>query len=107
MGIAKAKTVLNAEPDFKDADWRVAVSATGKFWQLDNQMVTSASQKAEASTFRLERQVDGSYKIKVDADGQYLHVNGLGDQLLSTRYQTNDDYSKFFLEGPDAADGLY
>ncbi|MCB0641138.1 MAG: RICIN domain-containing protein, partial [Phaeodactylibacter sp.] len=43
--------------------------------------------------------------IKVVADGRYLHHDGLGDKLLSTRYQPNDDYTRFYLE-PES-DGSY
>eukprot|EP00812_Abedinium_dasypus_P012117 NODE_5646_length_565_cov_263.027451.p1 GENE.NODE_5646_length_565_cov_263.027451~~NODE_5646_length_565_cov_263.027451.p1 ORF type:complete len:147 (+),score=31.30 NODE_5646_length_565_cov_263.027451:3-443(+) len=40
----------------------------------------------------------GSYRIQTKADGLYWHENGLGDKLLSTRFQPNDDYTRFFFE---------
>ncbi|NEO94642.1 RICIN domain-containing protein [Moorena sp. SIO3I6] len=41
--------------------------------------------------------LSGEYRIQVVADNSYLHENGLGDKLVSTRYQPNDDYTKFIL----------
>ncbi|HCS54031.1 MAG TPA: hypothetical protein DIW81_21000 [Planctomycetaceae bacterium] len=51
--------------------------------------------------------LDGVYRIKVKQSGRLLHVNGdaSGDQLASTRIQSDDDYVKF--EVKSNADGTY
>lgn len=40
----------------------------------------------------------GTYQIRSKADKAMLHLNGLGDRLVSTRWQPNDDYVRFILE---------
>jgi hypothetical protein len=40
----------------------------------------------------------GTYLIRSKADNAMLHLNGLGDRLVSTRWQPNDDYVRFILE---------
>jgi hypothetical protein len=39
-----------------------------------------------------------TYQIQVKADGRYLHEDGYGDKLVSTRYQPNDDFTKFIFQ---------
>ena len=39
----------------------------------------------------------GYYKIKVKATKTYWHEDGLGDKLVSTRHQSNDDFAVFKL----------
>ena len=36
--------------------------------------------------------------MRVKADNTYLHVDGSGDKLVSTRYQANDDFTRFRLK---------
>jgi hypothetical protein len=40
----------------------------------------------------------GTYQLRSKADKAILHLNGLGDRLVSTRWQPNDDYVRFILE---------
>ena len=47
----------------------------------------------------------GEYRIQVEATKLYLHEDGHGDRLLSTRHQPNDDFTRFILE--KQADGSY
>merc|ERR1712139_339542 len=77
------------------------MGADGKLWRAndnDDKIVSAGDMSDDYSVFVFEKQVDGSYRIRVNADGQYLHVDGLGDELLSTRYQSDDEYTRFFLE---------
>ena len=46
-----------------------------------------------------------TYQIKVKGSGRYLHEDGGGDKLVSTRYQPNDDFTKFIFERQ--SDGSY
>jgi hypothetical protein len=107
--IAMAKVALSTNRELPAAERTISVRATGKLWRADDDgdsMVTTVTKEDDFSIFILERQVDGSYRIRVKADGKYLHLHGTGDQLLSTRYQPDDDYTRFFFEGPDA-NGLW
>jgi hypothetical protein len=42
--------------------------------------------------------VCGTYQIRTLADKQWLHLHGMGDKLLSTRFQAADDSVRFVLE---------
>lgn len=104
--IDMAKNALSRDRELSSAERIITVRATDKLWRAnddsDDIVAATSSEKDDFSTFILEHQVDGSYRIRVKGDGQYLHVDGQGDQLLSTRYHVDDDYTRFFLEGPDA-----
>lgn len=47
----------------------------------------------------------GIWQILVAATGRMLHVDGLGDRLVSTRYQPDDEYTEFRFVPQD--DGSY
>lgn len=53
----------------------------------------------------VEDDLSGTYRIQVVASGLYWHEDGGGDQLVSTRYQPDDDFTHFVLE--KQADGSY
>jgi len=46
-----------------------------------------------------------TYRIRAKATGRYLHEDGNGDRLVSTRYQPDDDFTRFTIE--DAGEGTY
>jgi len=45
------------------------------------------------------------YRIRAKANNQYWHLNFGGDNLLSTRIQSNDDFARFIVVG--SGDGAY
>jgi hypothetical protein len=47
----------------------------------------------------------GAHRLQVVGNGRHLHLNGLGDRLVSTRFVANDDWVVFDLE--PQADGSY
>jgi hypothetical protein len=49
--------------------------------------------------------LNGEYRIRVMANGLFWHEDGNGDRKLSTRWQPNDDFTRFILEAQ--ADGSY
>jgi hypothetical protein len=49
--------------------------------------------------------LNGEYRIRVMASGLFWHEDGNGDRKLSTRWQPNDDFTRFILEAQ--ADGSY
>jgi len=49
--------------------------------------------------------LSGEYRIQVMGNGLFWHEDGNGDRKLSTRYQPNDDFTRFILEMQ--ADGSY
>jgi hypothetical protein len=49
--------------------------------------------------------LSGTYRIQVKATGQFWHEDGGGDRLISTRWQPDDDFTRFILERQ--ADGSY
>ncbi len=57
------------------------------------------------SQLSLAQDYSGEYQIQVKATGQYLHVDGNNDKLLSTRYQPDDDFTLFIFE--KQTDGSY
>merc|ERR1712166_1111028 len=96
-----ARKVLSTERDIAPTERYISVKADGKLWRAnddDDKIVSAGDTRDDYSVFVFEQQVDGSYRIRVKADGQYLHVDGLGDELLSTRYQSDDEYTRFFVE---------
>lgn len=106
--IAMARKVLSTERDIAPTERHISVKADGKLWRAnddDDKIVSAGDTSDDYSIFVFEEQVDGSYRIRVKADGQYLHVDGLGDELLSTRFQSGDEYTRFFLES--LSDGLW
>ena len=40
----------------------------------------------------------GTYRVKVKGDNRYWHEDGLGDKLVTTRYQPSDDFTWFTFE---------
>ena len=38
------------------------------------------------------------YRIKLKSSNEYWHCDGGADKLLSTRYQANDDFTRFIFE---------
>ncbi|MCA9540759.1 MAG: hypothetical protein KC620_17790 [Myxococcales bacterium] len=55
------------------------------------------------SQFQVERQGDGTIRIRGRASGRWLHANDGGDHLVSSRFQPQDAYTRFFV---DAVPGL-
>jgi len=49
--------------------------------------------------------LNGEYRIRVEANGLFWHEDGNGDRKLSTRWQPNDDFTRFILEAQ--SDGSY
>lgn len=48
--------------------------------------------------------LSGEYRIRVMANGLFWHEDGNGDRKLSTRWQPNDDFTRFILEAqPDGS----
>ncbi|MEM9304576.1 MAG: hypothetical protein AAGE01_20865 [Pseudomonadota bacterium] len=47
---------------------------------------------------------DGVYRLRTEASLSFWHEDGFGDRLVSTRFQTDDAFSRFVLE--DRGDGL-
>lgn len=48
--------------------------------------------------------LNGEYRIRVKATNRYLHEDGWGDKLVSTRHQVDDDFTRFFFESePDGS----
>ena len=98
-----------------DGSYTITVEATGN-WLYSNceldQLVYAdepswADENGEIDpfgSFFFEQEPDGSYRIRVKSSGNYLHANDdtswedYPDQLLSTRYQLVDDYSRFVLK---------
>ncbi len=66
---------------------KYSVPVNGNFQQLVD----------DTYLFSLEKQPNSSYRFKCKANNKYLHVDGNGDNLLSTRYQANDDYTRFYF----------
>jgi len=50
---------------------------------FDNGSDNGSGNGSDNGSYVLERQEDGTYRIRVEADDQYLHLNGKDDQLLS------------------------
>lgn len=42
--------------------------------------------------------MSGEWRIQVKANGLFWHEDGNGDRKISTRYQPNDDFTRFILE---------
>ncbi|WNG24284.1 S1 family peptidase [Cystobacter fuscus] len=95
-----------------------AVSVASYCWFSNNEVSSCASVRSDAfaswANDYTNLRTGASYRIQVKADGRFLHEDGWGDKLISTRYQPNDDYTQFILE-PNGegwrikvkADGLY
>lgn len=65
------------------------------------QIFSTRPSQTITDSFRLTfaRQADGSFRIRVAGDGLFLHqVSSGADTQVSTRFQPNDDSTRFFLE---------
>lgn len=49
--------------------------------------------------------LSGEYQIQMSASGRFWHANDLQDKLISTRWQPNDDYTRFVFH--PQSDGSY
>jgi len=87
-----------------DGSYKIIVIATNsylnEFSSGDKIISTRSLGNKGNDKFNLEIQTDGSYRIQVKANAKYLHCDDArkGDKLVSTRYQINDSYTKFFFE---------
>lgn len=52
-----------------------------------------------------EPKLDGTYRVVTVGSGRYWHEDGSQDKLVSTRYQSADDFTRFVLEAQK--DGTY
>lgn len=100
-----------------DGSFLIRGKASGKFLHEDgggDKLLSTRYQPSPPDDFSrfflesiqgAEADLSGTYRIRVKADGLYLHDDGGGDQLLSTRYQVTDDFTRFRVSRN--ADGTY
>ena len=46
---------------------------------------------------------EGTYRILADINDKFLHENGSGDKLVSTRWEANDDHTRFIFKSTGEA----
>lgn len=91
-----------------DGSARIRSKATGQYvYEEAGDKLVSTRQAINDPRVNvwLEPAVNGSVRIKSAATGRYWHYNGLGDKLISTRWQTTDPFAFFTVErvtGPTA-----
>lgn len=69
--------------------------------ESSNKLVSTRFQPNDDFTrYFFERQVDGTFRIRVKATNTY--INEAADKLISTRTQVNNDTSRFLLERAEA-----
>jgi hypothetical protein len=95
-----AYQVLVPTPPMLTGPFKIHTKSTGRVWsEGSNLLISTQSQPDDASVrYTLQSQPGGGYRILVQQDGKELHEDGVGDKLLSTRYQPNDDFTIFFFE---------
>jgi hypothetical protein len=102
--------VVNQKSFVMDPSGRylLTVKASGRGWCVDDgpggdQLVRSCDRH---DLFIADlHEADGSYRIVSARSGRHLHLDGGGDKLLSTRYQPDDIFTRFFFERQ--GDGTY
>ena len=78
--------------------YKIESVGTGKTWCVDrNGFVSTETPQPRNSWFALIPQTDGSFQIRNTGTGKLLHVNTFGDKFLSTRWEPNDDHTKFYV----------
>ncbi len=91
-----------------DGSYAIRVKASGRVWYLnepgDSLVTTGQRTDMQQTHFNFVQRSPGVYQIVSAVSGKHLHLDGLqgGDQLLSTRHQTNDNFTLFKLV-PEAA----
>jgi hypothetical protein len=85
-----------------DGAWRIRNKATGNFLYADdasgNYLISARAEANDDHTvFLMFLQPDGSYRIQNRATGRYVHEDGSNDLLVSTRYQVDDDFTRFIF----------
>lgn len=79
-----------------------AVSVTSYCWYGDNAVYSCAVVRSDVfaswANDYTNLRTGAAYRIQVKADGRYLHEDGWNDKLVSTRAQSNDDFTQFILE---------
>ena len=54
--------------------------------------------KTAIANARQPANFNGVYRIRIKANNTYLHADGFGDKLISTRAQETDDFTRFIFE---------
>lgn len=96
-----SRFVFEKQPD---QSYRIHVVEHGRYLHEDggaDQLVSTRFQSAAEDPFTrfwIEPQDDGSVKIKVVADNRYWGVDAAGNQLVTTFDQTDNDFSRFYLD---------
>ncbi len=73
--------------------------------ELERLVHDLSRQRVRMRLMEAPRLPEGPYRIKVKRTNKYLHEDGRGDKLVSTRAQDRDDYSLFLVEQEN--DGIY
>jgi len=96
-----SRFVFEKQPD---KSYRIHVVEHGRYLHEDggaDQLVSTrflSPAEDPFTRFWIEPQDDGSVKIKVVADNRYWCVDADGNQLVNTLDQTDNDFSRFYLD---------
>lgn len=83
--------------------YRIRAKASGRYLHEDS-LLSTQTQPDPAMRFEISLSAD-AFRITVKSTGRFLHDDGNGDRLVSTRYQPDDDFARFYIERQ--SDGSY
>jgi ricin-type beta-trefoil lectin protein len=86
-----------------DGAYRIQNKATGRYLYASGAqsgfLVSSTDLASDPNTrFLLFPEPDGSYRIQSQATGRFLSQEGDANRFISSRYQPEDDYVRFFFD---------
>lgn len=86
-----------------DDTYRIKVKATGKYLHEDgleagDKYLSARYEESDDFTrFYVELNADNTVRLKVKGSNRYWHVDSDGDMLVSTRFQSEIEMTKFYL----------
>ncbi len=104
--------------DLSQAPWQIVMGGIGvgagvevqlsigpSYAVVLGQLCANGSLKAFANQCSSSNDLSGEYQIRVKATNTFWHEDGCCSKLVSTRWQPNDDFTRFILE--IQSDGSY